>query len=203
MSFTILFYRYHLNQHLLNLSIEERFVLRSSWNSLPISAELSYQLRQIQTSDIECHVRSPAFIALSTFRFYSMLSTETMFRPPVNRSMRILDRSFFKKEIPLSAARISNNEHISSVRKDLERSKDLLVAERIGQVQPDPDPGLAAKRKKCLLLKPEIKLDGMPHRVSGYMITYMHPSSWVSWTGTWADGMIKILQPGARYCEDV
>lgn len=85
-----------------------------------------------------------------------------MFAPPSNRSMRILDRSFFRKHIPLSAARISEKKDIGKLQKALERSKDLLTVERIRRIQPDPDPELAAKQGKCFLLSPRIKHDGKP-----------------------------------------
>ena len=86
-----------------------------------------------------------------------------MFRPPINRAMHFLDRSFFQKEVPISAARILNNQRISNLRRELERAKDLLRLERTSVVRPDPD--LAAQGKKCLLLKPEIKHDGMAYPV--------------------------------------
>ncbi|KAI9838647.1 MAG: hypothetical protein M1819_004961 [Sarea resinae] len=54
-----------------------------------------------------------------------------MFRPPVNRAMRVLDRSFFKKRVPLSAARIPDNKKISKIRTELDRSQDLLRQPRI------------------------------------------------------------------------
>ncbi|KAH0538844.1 hypothetical protein FGG08_004561 [Glutinoglossum americanum] len=81
----------------------------------------------------------------------------SLFRPPINRAMRILDRSFFTKEIPLSAARIFDNRHITKCRTEL--SWDLLKLERISSVRVDPDPGLAGEGKRCLLLRPEVKVD--------------------------------------------
>jgi len=47
---------------------------------------------------------------------------------------------------------------ISSCRKDLEKSKDLLRLERMQAIRPDPEEG---NGRKCLLLKPEIKRNGM------------------------------------------
>ncbi|MCJ1368454.1 tRNA(m(1)G37)methyltransferase [Acarospora aff. strigata] len=78
---------------------------------------------------------------------------DDMFRPPVNRAMRVLDRSFFKKRIPLAAARVLDNTKISKCRKELERSKELLRLERIAVVRPDPEEGPRASGRKCLLLQ--------------------------------------------------
>jgi tRNA (guanine37-N1)-methyltransferase len=87
------------------------------------------------------------------------MSAENMLlRPPVNRAMRQLDRAFFKKKVPIAAARVSSNQHISLCRQELEKSHDLLRHEGIGTVQPDPDP--ASSGRKCLLLQPEIKQNG-------------------------------------------
>lgn len=81
-------------------------------------------------------------------------------RPPINRAMRTLDRSFFKQIFPISAARLSNNQDISSCRSILSKSKDMLTLERFPSVQPDPDIILAQQGRKCLLLRPDIKPDG-------------------------------------------
>ena len=82
-------------------------------------------------------------------------------RPPINRAMRILDRSFFKKTVPLAAARVFNNQHISQCRQTLEKSKDMLKLERgAASVRADPLPELGNTGKKCLLLREEIKADG-------------------------------------------
>lgn len=84
-----------------------------------------------------------------------------MFRPPINRAMRQLDRAFFTKRIPLCAARVSNVKHIARLRTELERSKDLLPQSRIRAIQPDPDEARAAKGGKCLLLREGIRVDGL------------------------------------------
>lgn len=81
---------------------------------------------------------------------------EEMFRVPINRSMQTLDRSLFKKVIPVKAARVFDNKNISRVRGDLERSKDALHQDRLGSVYPDPDPDRAKIVRKCVLLRPEL-----------------------------------------------
>ncbi|KAI9824206.1 MAG: tRNA(m(1)G37)methyltransferase [Thelocarpon impressellum] len=69
--------------------------------------------------------------------------------------MKALDRAFFAKVVPISAARVTNNKNISRFRTELERSRDVLRLERLQNVRPDPE--LADEGKKCLLLQPEIK----------------------------------------------
>lgn len=81
---------------------------------------------------------------------------EDMFRPPVNRAMRVLDRSFFQKKVPISAARILDNKNISKCRKELSHSKDALALERYQNVKPDPLEPDVKLGKKCILLRPQI-----------------------------------------------
>lgn len=95
-----------------------------------------------------------------------------MFRPPVNRAMRVLDRSFFRKTVPLSAATVFENTNISRIRTELMKSRDLLAVPRQTPVrdvqektvQAFKKPGEAIEKsdllKKCLLLREEIKYDG-------------------------------------------
>jgi tRNA (guanine37-N1)-methyltransferase len=79
-----------------------------------------------------------------------------MFRPPINRAMRELDRSFFQRKIPLAAAKVYENEQISRCRNELGR--DLLQLEHVAPVRPDPTEGVGKKNgRKLLLLRPEIR----------------------------------------------
>lgn len=90
---------------------------------------------------------------------------DDMFRAPINRSMQTLDRSLFKKIVPVKAARIFDNKNISRIRGELERSKEALNQERLGSVYPDPDPDRAKTGKKCVVLGPEVSrsiTDGAP-----------------------------------------
>lgn len=85
----------------------------------------------------------------------------SLFRPPTVRSAgAILDRSLFSKTIPVAAARVAELKNISRYRAQLERTRELIRVERITNVQSDPDPALASKGGKCLLLKPEIIAEG-------------------------------------------
>ncbi len=78
-----------------------------------------------------------------------------MFRPPINQAMKVLDRSFFRKEIQLAAARVHENGQIAQFRGDLQQ--DILRLERVKTVTNDP-----TKREfKSLILRPEIKFDGI------------------------------------------
>ena len=78
-----------------------------------------------------------------------------MFRPPVNRAMRALDRSFFKKSILLAAAQVLNVREIAKCQNQLK--SDLLNLDRLANVRTDP---VTNSTRKMLLLKPEIKTDG-------------------------------------------
>ncbi|KAF2099860.1 guanine-N(1)--methyltransferas-like protein [Rhizodiscina lignyota] len=80
-------------------------------------------------------------------------------RPPVNRAMRTLDRAFFRRQIPIAAARIANNKDISSFRHRLQKSEDAFVMERLSSIRPDPNAEIAQKGQKCLLLRPGLKVD--------------------------------------------
>jgi tRNA (guanine37-N1)-methyltransferase len=83
--------------------------------------------------------------------------TATMFRPPVNRAMRTLDRSFFQKTIPLSAARVFKPSDISNVRKELLKN-DLLVLPRISSIRHVKEQDGSVL--KALLLRESVKVDG-------------------------------------------
>lgn len=81
-----------------------------------------------------------------------------MFRPPVNRAMRTLDRSFFRKTVPISAAKVFQNSEISKVRKELNGSRDLLIQPRLSSVQDIKEPD--GVMRKALLLREDLKHDG-------------------------------------------
>ena len=79
-----------------------------------------------------------------------------MFRPPVDRAMRVLDRSFFQKSIPIAAVRIRDHRQISKYRAELGR--DTLRLDRMQTVRSVRDS--EGQETKALLLRPEVKLDG-------------------------------------------
>ncbi|PGG96318.1 tRNA (guanine(37)-N1)-methyltransferase [Blastomyces parvus] len=99
-------------------------------------------------------------------------SESDMFRAPVNRMMRKLDRSFFKKTVPLSAATIFDKQSIGPIKNELLQSQDLLLANRIipvrtareGPLENVADHWYGRKNgkqdgRKCLLLREDIKAD--------------------------------------------
>lgn len=97
-------------------------------------------------------------VCSTLLRKMSLNSAEvsSLFLPPANRSMRELDRSFFRKTVPLAAVRITDHKRISPIRDVLSRSRALL---NIGNIRPvvefSADPGA-----KYLLLQPNVKLLG-------------------------------------------
>lgn len=81
-----------------------------------------------------------------------------MFRPPVNRTMRTLDRAFFRKVVPLSAAKVFQHSDISRLRNELIKSSDILAVPRVNCVRNIEDTdGLV---RKALLLREDLKHDG-------------------------------------------
>lgn len=81
-----------------------------------------------------------------------------MFRPPVNRAMKTLDRSFFRKTVPIAAAKIFEKSQISSVRQALGKNRDLLVLPRLNVVRDFKEQDRAVR--KGLLLREDVKPDG-------------------------------------------
>ncbi|KAL8730654.1 MAG: hypothetical protein Q9166_003967 [cf. Caloplaca sp. 2 TL-2023] len=80
-----------------------------------------------------------------------------MFRPPVNRAMRTLDRAFFQKDVNLAAACVLDSKRIATCRKELHN--DILKLERLPPIRSVPANISADKNTKCLLLKPDTKID--------------------------------------------
>ncbi|KAI9374756.1 guanine methyltransferase Trm5 [Aspergillus egyptiacus] len=79
-----------------------------------------------------------------------------MFRPPINRAMRVLDRSFFQKTIPISAATVFKPSDISNVRNQLVKSKDTLTLARLNNIREIKKDDVV---RKAILLREEIKHD--------------------------------------------
>ena len=83
--------------------------------------------------------------------------TKEMFRPPVNRAMCTLDKSFFHKEILTSAARIPDEQRMSSILKAVRKSQDVFGHRDFPHVREDAERAGA----KCIVLRPTVKADGM------------------------------------------
>ncbi|EFR02228.1 tRNA (guanine-N(1)-)-methyltransferase [Nannizzia gypsea CBS 118893] len=85
-------------------------------------------------------------------------SPQTMFRPPINRAMRVLDRSFFKKTIPLAAATVFEPRNLGRIKNELAKSNDILNAPRLPAIRYVQNPTTEEeKSKKCILLKEQIQ----------------------------------------------
>lgn len=90
-----------------------------------------------------------------------------LFRAPAAaRAIKTLDRALFARTLPAAAASIKENKTISNIRKQLEKTNELLSLERFDSIVSDPDAALAAQGKKCLILKPTIKAEGKKCNVS-------------------------------------
>ncbi|KJZ76573.1 tRNA (guanine(37)-N1)-methyltransferase [Hirsutella minnesotensis 3608] len=77
--------------------------------------------------------------------------------PAAARAAKTLDRALFSRTLPTTAASVRENRLISKYRKLLESTNELIAVDRLGSIAADPDPGLAAQGKKCLILRPDIK----------------------------------------------
>ncbi|KAK7522748.1 guanine methyltransferase Trm5 [Phyllosticta citriasiana] len=87
--------------------------------------------------------------------FMSDPNVAEYFRPPVNRAMRSLDRAFFERIFPLSAAAVKEKKDIFPLKDVLNRSNDALNVPRMRPLQDVP----GKLGSKCILLRPEIKHD--------------------------------------------
>lgn len=86
----------------------------------------------------------------------------SLFRAPAAaRAAKTLDRSLFSRTIPTAAASLKDNRLISKYRTALQATKELLILDRLSPIDFDPDPTLAAQGRKCLILTPSVKPDGM------------------------------------------
>jgi hypothetical protein len=91
--------------------------------------------------------------------------------------MRVLDRSFFLKKFPISAATVFESPNISRVRTALTQSEDILLLPRLGNIRLAPGGSVVTgkggqttevvsdpKNKKCILLQEWVKHDGRRRR---------------------------------------
>ena len=86
------------------------------------------------------------------------ISSTDMFRPPINRAMRVLDRAFFQQDVNIAAACVMDSKNIATYRNKLHNN--ILKLERLPPIRPVPSNISADKNSKCLLLKPDTRLDG-------------------------------------------
>lgn len=135
----------------------------SRWSEVPVQLchlTIHFRMASYLRSLISKFHRSALDVTTTTARKMNMNSPDLpeIFLPPVNRSMQTtLDKSFFRKVVPLAAATVFDVKQITHVRKELDRSGDML---RVSPVRPlrddDSTPGA-----KCFLLRPGIDAKGM------------------------------------------
>jgi hypothetical protein len=122
-------------------------------NPVPEPCVIRSENHQKSTPEHECSDKGPSTANLP-------MSTDDMFSPPLARAMKVLDKSFFKKTIDTSAARIFSPKDISRCRKELTASHDTLPNNRVDPIRPDVDAERAQKGGKCLVLRPEVVHNG-------------------------------------------
>ena len=145
----------------------------STWLRLPENIDFYFNLKDPISNSLmwlyRRHVatfRAPLSRGIITFskkaqkrlqneNYPHMSSVMTMFQPPVNRSMQVLDRCFFKKTVPLSALSVFEDKNLSKVRSVLQRNGDILQT-ILRPIRPDETiPG-----RKCILMRPGIVATG-------------------------------------------
>ncbi|OAQ91617.1 Met-10 [Purpureocillium lilacinum] len=81
-----------------------------------------------------------------------------LFRAPAAaRAAKTLDRALFSRTLPTAAASVRDNRLLSKYRKQLEKSRELLMLDRFDSIAADPDRELVSQGRKCLILKPDVK----------------------------------------------
>lgn len=110
-----------------------------------------------------------------------------MIRPPVNHIMKVLDRSFFRKNIRVCAAQVFNPKDISKTRAEL--NLDLLHIGRLKSMVSVPG---HESKMKAFLLRPEIKNEGTLLVESGAKKTCSEHN---------AHSLVQISSLGARNFE--
>lgn len=85
-----------------------------------------------------------------------------LFKPPAAaRAAKTLDRALFSRTLPTVAASVRENKLISKYRMELGKTREVLLVEKFDPIAADPDEALAAQGKKCLILRPDLKISGM------------------------------------------
>jgi tRNA (guanine37-N1)-methyltransferase len=101
----------------------------------------------------------------------AVVDMNALFRAPLARGIKQLDKSLFTRILATSAASVSDNRLLSKYRKTLEKSGEILRIKPVSPVAPDPNPSVAAIGQKCLLLKPDVnrhsKLRHLPNFIGG------------------------------------
>ncbi|KAG9255043.1 Met-10+ like-protein-domain-containing protein [Emericellopsis atlantica] len=80
-----------------------------------------------------------------------------MFRVPAARALTVLDRSLFHTTLPVAAALVNDSRQLSRLRKDLDKTREILNVDKVKPVVSHPDPEKAKGGLKALLLQPDVK----------------------------------------------
>lgn len=106
-----------------------------------------------------------------------------LFRPPLVKASTTLNRALFAKTINIAAARVRKPQDIGRYRKIFEAGKEILDVPRISAVAADPDATLASQGRRCLLLRPGIKPEGLLFRYSSIQ-------------NCWTKSVLQYRKPG-------
>lgn len=81
-----------------------------------------------------------------------------LFRAPAAaRAAKSLDRALFARTLPTAAACVRDNRLIAKYRKQLEKTKEVLLLDKFDPIAADP---AGQQGGKCLILKPDVKPTG-------------------------------------------
>lgn len=98
----------------------------------------------------------------------------SLFRAPAAaRAAKTLDRTLFSRTLPTTAASVTANKLISKYRKQLEKTKEVLLLDKFDPIAADPNPSFAAQGRKCLILKPSVKLSGTQWSSKRFIICFL------------------------------
>ena len=125
----------------------------------------------------------------STVREMSTQSHAELFRPPVDRAMRVLDRSFFKKTVALAVAQVHENNQIAPCRMAL--GQEVLKVDRVPSVRELASDQKPNSSGKALLLHPGIRAAGI------YLGSSILTVSWtdmLSDSSTWSDKLRALVE---------
>lgn len=84
-----------------------------------------------------------------------------LFKAPAALAIKTLDRSLFSKILPASAAVVRDNRLLSKYRSDLSKTQEILFLDRLTPIVTSPDPVLAQQGRKCVILNPKVKVQGV------------------------------------------
>ena len=99
-----------------------------------------------------------------------------MIRPPVNRLMKVLNRSFFQKNQRVCAAQIFDPRDIATIQAEL--CRDVL---RMGRVKNVVSISEHDRQAKALLLRPGIKNEGTFRKADDAERHFVRSKTLIAW----------------------